>query len=71
MFNIKLHIVTLLLLLLNILVLILRPSGCAQDWVMSIVKFEKNQFKAIGGALKRLAMTLRSTFGTHLISLIA
>jgi hypothetical protein len=38
---------------------------------MSIVKFEKNQFKAIGGALKRLAMTLRSTFGTHLISLIA
>jgi len=41
MFNIKLHIATFLLLLLNILVLILRTSGCAQDWVMSIVKFEK------------------------------
>jgi len=44
--------ITLLLLLLNILVLILRPSGCAQDWVMSIVKFEKNRLKAIGDALK-------------------
>jgi len=36
MFNIKLHIATFLLLLLNILVLILQTSGCAKtgSWVL-------------------------------------